>query len=164
MMKKYISECIGTGLLVLFGCVTAIVTKCSTDNYADYLLTALAFGLVIVVMAYSICNVSGCHINPMVFLGVLLSGKIGVKEFIGYVISQFISGLIGASLLMALLGKESGLEEENSSVAGLVIGFSLILLHILEIAFTATSVNLARSFEPAISQVEKHYRVSGCLL
>ncbi len=58
MMKKYISECIGTVVLVLFGCVMAIVAKCSTDNYASYLLTALAFGLVIVAMAYSIGNAS----------------------------------------------------------------------------------------------------------
>ena len=64
--KKYIAEFIGTFVLVLFACGTAVVVKCSVDNPAGYLLTALAFGLVIVAMAYSIGNVSGCHINPAV--------------------------------------------------------------------------------------------------
>lgn len=92
-MKKYISECIGTAVLVLFGCGTAVVTKCSIDNYPGYLLTALAFGLVIVAIAYSIGNVSGCHINPAVSIGVFLSGKMNGKDFIGYVVSQCIGPL-----------------------------------------------------------------------
>ena len=80
-MKKYIAECIGTLVLVFFGCGTAVVAKCSTDNYPGYILTALAFGLVIVAMAYSIGNVSGCHINPAVSIAMRVSGKMNIKDF-----------------------------------------------------------------------------------
>lgn len=181
--KKYLAECIGTFVLVFFACGAAVVSQCSTDNYAGYLITALAFGLVIVAMAYSIGNVSGCHINPAVSIAMLVSGKMSFKDFIGYVIAQFAGAIAGAAALMAFVGKESGLgtnalfngdvlksliieviltfvfviailgvtsKEGNSAVAGLVIGLSLTLVHILGIYFTGTSVNPARSFGPAL--------------
>ena len=74
-MKKYIAEFIGTFVLVFFACGTAAVVGCTAEGNAAYLLTALAFGLVIVAMAYSIGNVSGCHINPAVSIAMLLSKK-----------------------------------------------------------------------------------------
>ena len=60
-------------------------------------------------MAYSIGNVSGCHINPAVSIRVSLSGKMSIKDFIGYVIAQFLRGIFGAFILMSLIGKEHGL-------------------------------------------------------
>ena len=182
-IKKYIAEFIGTFVLVLFACGTAAVVGCSAENGTGYLLTALAFGLVIVAMAYSIGNVSGCHINPAVSIAMLVSGKLSVKDFIGYVIAQFAGATAGAGVLMAFVGKDSGLganalyndsialsilieiiltfvfviailgvtsKVENSAVAGIVIGLSLTLVHILGISFTGTSVNPARSFGPAL--------------
>jgi len=181
--KKYVAECIGTFVLVFFACGTAVVVNCSVENGAGYLLTALAFGLVIVAMAYSIGNISGCHINPAVSIAMLVSGKMSFKDFIGYVIAQFAGAILGAAALMAFVGKDSGLgtnalysgniwlsllieviltfvfviailgvtsKEGNGAVAGLVIGLSLTLVHILGIAFTGTSVNPARSFGPAL--------------
>ena len=182
-VKKYLAECIGTFVLVFFACGTAVVTKCSVDNPAGYLATALAFGLVIVAMAYSIGNVSGCHINPAVSIAMLVSGKMSVKDFVGYVVAQFVGAIVGGAALMAFVGKESGLgtnglfdgkiaaslvieviltfvfvlailgvtsKVENGKVAGIVIGLSLTLVHLLGIAFTGTSVNPARSFGPAL--------------
>lgn len=182
-IKKYIAEFIGTFVLVLFACGTAAVVGCSAENGTGYLLTALAFGLVIVAMAYSIGNVSGCHINPAVSIAMLVSGKLSIADFIGYIIAQFAGATAGAAVLMALVGKESGLganalyndsiglsilveiiltfvfviailgvtsKIENSSVAGIVIGLTLTLVHILGISFTGTSVNPARSFGPAL--------------
>ncbi len=182
-IKKYIAEFIGTFVLVLFACGTAAVVGCSAENGTGYLLTALAFGLVIVAMAYSIGNVSGCHINPAVSIAMLVSGKMNIKDFVGYVIAQFLGSTAGAAVLMALVGKESGLganalyngsiglsilieviltfvfviailgvtsKVENGAVAGIVIGLSLTLVHILGISFTGTSVNPARSFGPAL--------------
>ena len=182
-MKKYLAEFIGTFVLVLFACGTAAVVGCSAENGTGYLLTALAFGLVIVAMAYSIGNISGCHINPAVSIAMLLSGKLSVKDFIGYVVAQFAGATVGAAVLTLLVGKDSGLganalyqgniglsllieviltfvfviailgvtsKESNSGVAGIVIGLSLTLVHILGISFTGTSVNPARSFGPAL--------------
>ena len=107
--KKYLAEFIGTFVLVLFACGAAVVTQCSLDNFAGYLLTALAFGLVIVAMAYSIGNVSGCHINPAVSLAMLICDKISFSDFIGYVLSQFAGATAGAAVLWALLGSNTAL-------------------------------------------------------
>ena len=183
--KKFVSEFLGTFVLVFFACGTAAVLKCSGANpNTAYALTALAFGLVIVAMAYSIGQVSGCHINPAVSLAMLLDGRMSVKEFIGYVISQCLGGITGAGCLSAVLGgNDSGLgtnglyngnivssliieiiltfifvlvilavtsKEEYSRMAGLVIGLTLVLVHILGIYFTGTSVNPARSIGPAL--------------
>lgn len=103
-MKKYVAECIGTAVLVVLGCGTAMLVGCDAANGSGYLLTALAFGLVIVGMAYSIGNISGCHINPAVSLGVLLSGGMTASEFVGYVISQCIGAFAGAGILALIFG------------------------------------------------------------
>ncbi len=88
--KKYLAEFIGTGVLVFTACGVAAITK------GDIVTTALAFGLVIVAMAYSIGNISGCHINPAVSLAMLVSGRMKFVDFVGYVIAQF-AGAIAAS-------------------------------------------------------------------
>lgn len=109
-MKKYLAEFIGTAILVIFGCGTAVVSGCDGANpNAGYVLTALAFGLVIVAMAYSIGNVSGCHINPAVSLGVLINGGMSFGDFIGYIIAQCLGATAGAALLKVMIGSEKGL-------------------------------------------------------
>lgn len=108
-IKKYLAEFIGTLVLVLFACGTAAVVGCSTlDPNVSYLLTALAFGLVIVAMAYSIGNISGCHINPAVSIAMLISKKMNVTDFIGYVIAQFAGAIAGAAILGYLAGWDCG--------------------------------------------------------
>lgn len=182
-IKKYLAEFIGTFVLVFFACGTAAVVGCTNEPNAAYLLTALAFGLVIVAMAYSVGNVSGCHINPAVSIAMLLTKKLSVKDFIGYVIAQFAGATVGAAALVLFIGKDLGLgtnglyqgniglsllieviltfvfvfailgvtsKTNNGAVAGIVIGLSLTLVHILGIYFTGTSVNPARSFGPAL--------------
>ncbi len=179
-MKKYIAECLGTFVLVLFACGTAAMVGVAG---AGYLIVALAFGLVIVAMAYSIGNISGCHINPAVSIAMWVSKKLSTKDFIGYLVAQFAGAIAGAAVLMLFAGANSGLganglyqgdivlsllieiiltfvfvfailgvtsKESNSAVSGLVIGLSLTLVHILGISFTGTSVNPARSFGPAL--------------
>ena len=103
-MKKYLAEAIGTAVLVILGCGTAMLVGCDAVNGGGYILTALAFGLSIVCMAYSIGNISGCHINPAVSLGVLMSGGMDAGEFIGYVISQCIGAVCGSAVLAAIFG------------------------------------------------------------
>ena len=98
-MKKYVAECIGTCVLVVLGCGTAMLVGCDAASGSGYLLTALAFGLTIVGMAYCVGNISGCHINPAVSLGVLMSGGMTVSEFIRYVAAQCIGALVGSGIL-----------------------------------------------------------------
>ncbi len=95
-VKKYVAEFIGTFVLVLVACGTACVTGCIGSGY---LTTALAFGLVIVAMAYSIGNVSGCHINPAVSIAMLISKKMNIVDFVGYIISQCLGAIAGAGVL-----------------------------------------------------------------
>ena len=101
-MKKYIAEFIGTCVLVVLGCGTAMLVGCDAASGCGYVLTALAFGLVIVAMAYSVGNISGCHINPAVSLGVLLNGGMTGKDFCGYVIAQCLGALTGSGVLAAI--------------------------------------------------------------
>ena len=98
--KKYLAEFIGTLALVLFGCGVASLTGC--EQWGGYIATALAFGFTIVAMAYSIGNVSGCHVNPAVSLAMLLTGQLDGKDFAGYVIAQFLGATVGAALLQLI--------------------------------------------------------------
>ena len=110
LLKKFVAEFIGTFVLVYFACGTAAALGCNgAVPDAAYFMTALAFGLVIVAMAYSIGNVSGCHINPAVSVAMLVSGKMGIVDFAGYIVAQFAGAISGAYALMLTLGKESGL-------------------------------------------------------
>lgn len=180
-LKSYIAEFIGTCVLVVFGCGTACMVGC--DVKGGYLATAVAFGLVIVAMAYSIGNISGCHINPAVSLAMFISKKLSAKDFAGYLVSQFLGATVGAGILCIFFDRKRGLgsnglfddsyfksllieviltfvfvlailgvtsKVKNGQIAGLVIGLTLTLVHILGIGFTGTSVNPARSFGPAL--------------
>ena len=145
LLKKCIAEFIGTFVLVFFACGTAAVVGCSglLPN-AAYLLTALAFGLVIVAMAYSIGNVSGCHINPAVSIAMLVSGKMTVCDFIGYVVSQFAGAIAGAGALMAVIGKDMGLGAnglfDNDIVRSLIIEVILTFVFVIAILGVTSKV------------------------
>ena len=114
-MKKLIAECIGTCVLVVCGCGTAMLVGCDAVNGGGYILTALAFGLTIVAMAYSIGNISGCHINPAVSLGVLMTGGMKVSEFIQYVIAQCIGAFVGSGIL-ALIFSLGGVTDQTGGL------------------------------------------------
>jgi aquaporin Z len=96
-LKKYLAEFIGTFVLVFVACGVAGQTGGSLA------VTSAAFGLVIVAMAYSIGNVSGCHINPAVSIAMLCAKKMSLKDFIGYVVAQFVGGIAGAGLLQLVV-------------------------------------------------------------
>ena len=98
-IQKFTSEFIGTFVLVFVGCGTAMAVGCDSVNGGGYILTALAFGLVIVAMAYSIGNISGCHINPAVSLAMVISGKMTLNDFWGYIVFQTLGAISGAGLL-----------------------------------------------------------------
>ena len=182
-MKKYLAEMIGTMVLVLMGCGTAVSLSCGVDA-ASVVGTSLAFGLSVVAMAYTIGGISGCHINPAITLGVWMSGRMSAKDAAMYMIFQVIGAFIGAGILMAL-ASDSGLganavqdgicvggavaaevvftfifvlvvlgttdaEKGAGNLAGLAIGLTLVLVHLVCIHYTGTSVNPARSIAPAV--------------
>lgn len=144
-IRKYVAEIIGTFVLVLLGCGTAMLVGCDAENGGGYILTALAFGLVIVGMAYCVGNISGCHINPAVSLAVLVSGGMSVTDFIGYVISQCIGAIAGAGVLNLLFAMgdvtdmtgglgSNGLAGVSGSVgAGLLVEILLTFIFVLTI-------------------------------
>ena len=145
-IKKYVAECIGTMVLVLIGCGTAMLVGCDRDmNLPGYILTAFAFGLVIVGMAYCVGNISGCHINPAVSLAVFINGGMTVGDFIAYIISQCIGALAGSGLLAAIFGLgeikdktggfgSNGLAGVNGSIAaGLLVEALLTFVFVLTI-------------------------------
>ena len=100
--KKYFAEFVGTAVLVFMGCGSAVFLGCAAPG--GHLAVAFAFGLSIVAMAYVIGNVSGCHINPAVSLGVFLDKRMSGKDFCAYVIFQVIGAIAGAALLKAVSG------------------------------------------------------------
>ena len=188
-MKRYLAEMVGTMTLVLIGCGSAIFNGgCGTP--AQVLMVATAFGLSVVAMAYTIGGISGCHINPAITLGCMLSGRMGTKDGLMYMLFQVIGALIGSTILYLLTSNiefayvtKTGANACSSGVslaggfiaelvftfifvlvvlgttdstkgagnfAGLAIGLSLVIIHIVCIPITGTSVNPARSIAPAL--------------
>lgn len=105
-LRKYCAEFLGAFVLVLVACGTAVKLGC--DVTGGYLAVAAAFGLVIVAMAYSIGNISGCHINPAVSIAMLVSRKMSFKDFIFYVVAQCLGAIAGAAVLGVLFGFDCG--------------------------------------------------------
>ena len=196
-MKKYLAELVGTFVLTFLGCGAAVSLGCNTGLVAGtpaVIGTAMAFGLAVVAMAYTIGGISGCHINPAITLGVFLNGGINAKDCGMYMIFQTIGAILAACVLGVLAGFDSGLGANGlqtlneigqagqvsvttgliaeivltmlfvlvvlgatsktngatNNLAGLAIGLSLILIHLVGIHYTGTSVNPARSIGPAL--------------
>ena len=174
-MKKYFAECLGTFVLTFLGCGTAMFLGCGTP--AGVVGTAIAFGLAVVAMAYTIGEISGCHINPAITLGywcgqiiggiiagallLLLTKVVAAPDLTGALGSNGVAnagGVWGACLVeviatfifvLVVLGATDP-KVGAGKPAGLAIGLSLILIHLVCINLTGTSVNPARSIGPAI--------------
>ena len=191
-MKKCLAEMFGTMVLVLMGCGAAVSLGCNPiDNIPAVVGTAVAFGIAVVAMAYTIGGISGCHINPAITLGCWLSKRMSSKDAIMYMVFQVVGALIGSAILWVLVGNVEGMEGTGANdlqqgvsmvggllaeifftmvfvlvvlgataktngatnnFAGLAIGLSLIIVHLVCIRYTSTSVNPARSIAPAIFQ------------
>lgn len=196
-MKKYIAELIGTFCLVLFGCGSAVVAGISSAGPAGIGLLgiSLAFGLAVVVMAYAIGPISGCHINPAISISMLVAGKLSVADTVGYIVAQVVGAILASAVLYSIMSGQAGFvmpewglgsngwgagylgefnttaafvteavmtflflfvifavtsKNGNSTMAGLAIGLTLVLIHLVAIPITGTSVNPARSIGPAV--------------
>lgn len=189
--KKYAAEFIGTFVLVLMGCGSAVIA----GDHIGFLGISLAFGLSVLAMVYAIGSISGCHINPAITVSMLVAGKMKGKEAVGYIIAQCLGAVVAAAALLLIakgrpdyvlaingLGQNgygahspggysllacfvaeviltgifllvifgSTSQEAPKGFAGLSIGLSLALIHLVGIPITGTSVNPARSFGPAV--------------
>ena len=190
-VKKYLAEMVGTFVLVLMGCGSAVLA----GSAIGFVGVSFAFGLSLLAMVYTIGGVSGCHINPAVSISMLAAGKISAKDAVAYIAVQCVGAVIGAGVLywiatgnptysLALdglaqngydLASPSGFsmisafaaevvltfifllvihgstsEKAPKGFAGLSIGLSLVLVHLVGIPVTNTSVNPARSLGPAV--------------
>lgn len=115
-MKKYLAELVGTFVLTFLGCGAAVSLNCGADT-ASVVGTALAFGISVIAMAYTIGGISGCHINPAITLGVFLSGRMSGKDCGMYMIFQTIGGLIAAALLALLVSTDPSLVQGTATGA-----------------------------------------------
>src|SRR5205085_2664159 len=97
-MKKYIAEMVGTFVLVFGGCGSAVLA----GEKIGFAGVSIAFGLTLLAMAYAIGHISGCHINPAVTVGLLVSKKMDSRDVVGYIVAQIIGGILAAALLLAI--------------------------------------------------------------
>ena len=191
--QKFTAELIGTFVLVLGGCGTAIFA----GGVVGFAGVALAFGLTVVAMAYGIGNVSGAHLNPAVSIGAFCAGRMNAKDLGVYIVAQIVGAILAAALLAFIVcqfggvkgtfaanGYETALTDgagyfpismagafvvemvltfvflivilgatdsrSTKGFAGLAIGLTLTLIHLISIPLTNTSVNPARSISQAI--------------
>lgn len=148
-VKKYVAELIGTMVLTMVGCGVAVVVGCNSSG--GVVATALAFGLSVVAMAYCIGRVSGCHINPAITIGMYVDKRIDTRDAIGYIVFQFIGGIIGAVLLWLILNQTSvwtpadGLGTNGfgaASMAGINMGGALLVEILLTFIFVLAALGV----------------------
>ena len=203
-IQKYTAELIGTMVLVLMGCGSAVIAGHNlTGGLAGNGIVgiSLAFGISVLVMVYAIGPISGCHINPAISISMLVAGKISAKDTAFYVVFQCVGAIIGAGILYAIAMGKSGFNAANlgqngfgiaspsyngvveasgynwvsaliaeivltfifllvifgstsdrapKGFAGISIGLTLVLIHLVAIPIDGTSVNPARSLGPAL--------------
>ena len=192
--KKYLAEFIGTFWLVLGGCGSAVLSAAFPEVGIGLLGVALAFGLTVLTMVYTIGHISGCHLNPAVTIGLWAGGRVKANEILPYIISQVLGGIAGAGILYLIASGQMGFDISNGlaangygdhspggysllsgfvtevvmtffflfvilgatderapkGLAGIAIGLTLTLIHLISIPVTNTSVNPARSMGPAV--------------
>jgi aquaporin Z len=138
-MKKYVAEMIGTMVLVLMGCGAAVFSGNAAAAVGaggvGTLGVAFAFGLAVVAMAYTIGNISGCHINPAITLGVYLSGRMSGKDAGMYMVFQVIGAIIGSSILYLLVTSGSNNGPTTTGANGFADGH-LVQALVAETVFT----------------------------
>lgn len=135
--KKYLAEFLGTMILVFFACGIAMFSS-NGPLASSVLIISLGFGLVLMACIYTIGDVSGCHINPAVSIAMLVDGRMTFVEFVGYIISQFLGGIVGAGALALIVRNSPAALGANAFGAGysLVGDVSTIGAIVIEIILT----------------------------
>jgi aquaporin Z len=102
-MKKYLAEFIGTFWLVLGGCGSAVLAAGFPAVGIGFLGVALAFGLTVLTIAYSLGHISGAHLNPAVSIGLWVGGRFSAKELAPYIIAQVLGAIAAAGILYLIV-------------------------------------------------------------
>ncbi|MCM2557993.1 aquaporin Z [Alcaligenes faecalis] len=196
LLKRCTAETLGTFWLVFGGCGSAIFAAAYPELGIGFAGVALAFGLTLLTMCYAIGNISGCHINPAVTLGLVAGGRFPARDAIPYIIAQVLGGLLAGGVLYLIASGKTGFDplagfasngfgehspdnysrnaaliaeivltafflfiimgathkRGHAGLAGVAIGLSLTLIHLISIPITNTSVNPARSTGVAFFQ------------
>lgn len=140
-MRKYTAEFIGTFWLVLGGCGSAVLAAAFPEVGIGLLGVALAFGLTVLTMAFTIGHISGCHLNPAVSIGLCVGGRFPSKDLLGYIISQVLGGLAGAGVLYLIASGKAGFDvhagfASNGFGEHSPGGYSLVAALVTEIVMT----------------------------
>ncbi len=137
-VKRYLAEMVGTFVLVLMGCGSAVLA----GSYIGFVGVSFAFGLSLLAMVYAIGGVSGCHINPAVSISMLATGKISAKDAVAYIAVQCVGAVIGAGVLYWIATGNptyslalDGLAQNGYGVAS-PGGFSMISAFATEVVLT----------------------------
>lgn len=165
--RKLVAEAFGTAALVYFavGVATLSFGFGTTGEVpaAGVVATALAFGLVLLVLAYSLGSISGCHVNPAVSLGFFLSKRLSSQDLLGYWVAQIVGGIVGAFLLWltfqgsSVYNDETGLGQDgygDRSMVDLNVGGALLAEIILTFLFVFVVLSVTRAAaNPAVAAV-----------
>lgn len=191
VLKSYIAELLGTMILVVGGVGTAVIA----GEHVGFLGIALAFGLTLLFLVYAIGPISGCHVNPAVTVGLLVTGKIAAKDAAAYIVAQLVGGIAGGAIIFGIVNGNPTYDRAidgmgangwgalspdgysmsaafgaevvltfllvfvvlaatdrvgTAALAGIAIGFTLAVCHLIGIPITGTSVNPARSLAAAV--------------
>jgi aquaporin Z len=116
-MSKYVAEAIGTFWLTFAGCGSAVLAAAFPQVGIGLLGVALAFGLTVVTMAYSIGHISGCHLNPAVTVGLTAGGRFPTSDVIPYIVAQVVGAVIGAGVLYVIASGGPGFDVSKGFAA-----------------------------------------------
>jgi aquaporin Z len=136
--QKYLAELLGTAMLVMVGCGSAVIA----GSHIGFMGISFAFGLTVLVMVYAIGPISGCHINPAITLAMLVAGKIKGREATFYIVSQCIGAMFGAAILLLIAKGNTGFSlavnglGQNGYGANSPEGYSLLAAFVAEVVLT----------------------------
>jgi aquaporin Z len=196
LAPRFVAELVGTFVLVLGGCGSAVISAAYPDVGIGLLGVSLAFGLTVLGCAYALGPISGCHLNPAVTAGLVAAGRFPSRDIPAYVGAQTLGALAASAVLLFIVqGQPGGYDaavgglaangyaehspghyglpaamvtevvltfifltvilgstswRAASGFAGIPIGLTLTLVHLVGIPVTNVSVNPARSTGPAL--------------
>lgn len=110
MSRRLAAELVGTAWLVLGGCGSAVLAAAFPGFGIGFAGVALAFGLTVLTMAYTIGHVSGCHLNPAVTIGLWAGRRIPASDVLPYIVAQVLGGILGAAVLYAIASGTPGFD------------------------------------------------------